>query len=465
MEPLQQVGYPTELFYLTALIGVVLLIFRPRWAFLFIVFGLSCRHYNMAVFTRTPFLGEFLNLNDLFVWIGLLAMLRIVWQEERLWAPKILLIIIAILVIGDFQSLFLYGFDYGVIRVIWGSWVFPLMMLAAANVVRNTQDARSFYWALFLGALGAALHHLIFLQEQVTIGIFTGGGLRTIAFVLSGGIFLVVSAFFVDMGKILRNTYLFIFWFLGLPLIFVSYFLSFTRTIWVGVLLATGALFLVFYKERGKLFSRLCYAGVLIVIILLVFQLTKTYVLKDVELADTIDERVDFVRYEDSFEEAYQTRETGMETELRLWKDSFIIWGVGASYPPDYLDATIAETGALGHVAFSTYLAHFGLIGLIAYGLLLPFLTFRLGRRYYFQHRLDYGGVIAVTAMALAFFDVATLLSSNHYLTPIGQVQGLIYGAMWGLSRSFGVHSGMNVGGKMVRTQLQQQWLPISRNQ
>ena len=99
------------------------------------------------------------------------------------------------------------------------------------------------------------------------------------------------------------------------------------------------------------------------------------------------------------------------------------------------------STGALNHVAFSSYLAHYGLIGLITYGLLLPFLTIKVGRRYYLQHKHDFGGAIAVTVMALAFFDLFTLLSSNHYLGPTSQVPGLIYGAMWGLSRSPGVNS------------------------
>ena len=94
------------------------------------------------------------------------------------------------------------------------------------------------------------------------------------------------------------------------------------------------------------------------------------------------------------------------------------------------------DTGALGHVAYSAYLAHFGLIGLLTYGFLLPYLTIKVGRRYYLHHTYDYGGAIAITAMALAFFDVFTLLSSNHYIASTSQVQGLIYGALWGLSRS-----------------------------
>ena len=115
--------------------------------------------------------------------------------------------------------------------------------------------------------------------------------------------------------------------------------------------------------------------------------------------------------------------------------------------------------GALNHVAFSSYLAHFGLIGLLTYGLLLPFLTIKVGRLFFLQHKQDFGGVIAMTAIALAFFDVFTLLSSNHYLGPTNQVPGLIYGALWGLTRSFEVNSSQPRLGKTLMRQSWQQRL------
>ena len=120
-------GYPVEVFYLAALIGVVLLLVRPRWALPFIVFGLAVRHFHMAAFTRIPALGEYLNLNDLFLWIGVAAMVRLIWGNRRLWAPNILLAIFGILVLGTFQVLFQYGFNRDVMQELWRSWVFPIV--------------------------------------------------------------------------------------------------------------------------------------------------------------------------------------------------------------------------------------------------------------------------------------------------------------------------------------------------
>ena len=267
---------------------------------------------------------------------------------------------------------------------------------------------------------------------------FELSGIRTISFLASGGLFLVVSAFFIDMRQYLKNSYLFIFWLAGIPLIAMSYILSLTRTIWVGGAMAAAAMFILFYRDERKILSRLGYSVILLASILLIFKLANFLFLPGVNVAEGIDERVGFMRHEDTFEQEYQSRETGMETELELWRNSSIIWGVGACYPPSLAEETMDVTGALGHVAFSTYLAHFGLIGLFTYGLLLPFLTIRVGRRYYLKHKHDFGGVIAVTAIALSFFDFFTLVSSVQYLIPTTHVMGLIYGALWGLSRSLG---------------------------
>jgi hypothetical protein len=458
-------AYPLEIYYLCAFIGVVLVFYRPQWAFLFIVFCLAVRNYNMAVHTRTPFLGEFLNLNDLLLWIGVAAMIRTVWHSQSFWVPKILLLIISILIVGDFQAVYQYGFDNIVLKSLWASWIFALLFAVSTNMVRDIKDARLFYWTLFLGSLGAALQHVFFMQERLMgmpelTNVISLTGIRTIAFLGSGGLFLIISAFLIDMRKILQTSFLFIFWAIGILIIGISTILSFTRSVWLGGAMAGVALFILLYREHRKILSRLIYAMALLVSMFLVFFLTNRYLLSDVNLTREIDQRANFIRYEDSFEEAYQTRETGMETELNLWLDGSIIWGVGGCYPPSLAEAGMAETGALGHVAYSTYLAHFGLIGLLTYGFLLPFFTIRIGRRYYLQHKYDIGGLIAVTAMALAFYDVFTLLTSNQYLGPYGHVPALIYGSLWGLSRSLKVSSPRHVLSKLVINKSQQQWLP-----
>jgi hypothetical protein len=460
----QLTGYPIEVFYAAAVIGFILVLFSPRWAFYFCLFGLAIRHYHLAVFTRTPFLGEFVNLNDLFVWIGVGSMLRAAFQGQKIWAPKILLAIIGILLLGSFQSLFQYGFDNLVLKSMWAAWIFPIMFVVSANMVKNTQDARYFYWTLFFGALGAALTHLFFIQANLeeiqTEVMFVLSDIRIISFIMSGGIYLVISAFFIDMRKIVQNKFLLAFWAIGLALISVSYILSYTRTVWIGAFMAGVAMSFLFYRECTKVFSRLRYTAILLVILFLVFKITNAFLVSNVNVTETVDQRADFMRYQDSFDAAYQSRESGMEKELKLWEGSTIIWGVGASYPLNLVGKSVAEVGALHHVGLSSYLAHFGLIGLITYGFFLPFLTIKVARRYYYQHMNDFGGAIAVTTIALSFYDLFTIMSSNHYLIPTGQIAGLIYGALWGLSRSLQVSLVRSPGTDMRFFQGLHRWLP-----
>jgi hypothetical protein len=458
-------SYPIVVFYIIAFLGLVLIFLRPRYAFFFSVFCFSIRNFQMAIFTRGPYLGEFLNLNDLLMWISLLAMLRIAWQGQRLWIPNIALTIISIIVLGGFQALIQYGFHYLVMRDIWASCVFPLMFIVGTNMIRNKVDARFLYWTIFWGSCGAALQHILSMQSSLLSNelIFGLAGFRNVEFMYSGGIFLVVAAIFIDMRKIMKNLPLFLFWSMGISLIGISYVLSFTRTIWAGAVLAGFSIFILLIKEHKQILSRLGHALPLIVMAIIVFRLTISIFIPEAEVTTLIDERADFVRYEDSFEEAYESREAGMETELKLWLDGPIIWGIGTSYPPVLHESVLESyeaTGAIGHVAFSAYLVHYGLIGLITYAILLPFLAIRTGRRYYFLNKHDYGGVIALTSIALAFFDVFTLGSGHHYLIPKWHVQGIIYGALWGLSRSLEVSPVRTLAGRTLIHKLPHQWFP-----
>ena len=147
---------------------------------------------------------------------------------------------------------------------------------------------------------------------------------------MSGGIFLVISAFYVDMRKLCQSFYLFAFWIISLPLIVISYILTFTRTIWVGALMSVFSLFLLFFKERKKIAPRLGYSLAVSVFVFVAFKLTNVYVLSGFNLKQTVSQRTEFLQYGDTFEEAYQSRETGLETELDLWEKRFPHLGGGS---------------------------------------------------------------------------------------------------------------------------------------
>jgi hypothetical protein len=160
-------GYPPALFYAAAFIGLCLVIFRPYWALLFAAFCLAGRNFNAAVFTRTAQLGAFLNFNDLLLWISVVACFIVILKRRTFWVPKVLIVILLIDYFGAMESLFKYGFNMSVERLVWATIVFPVMFLVGANLVATPKDAYQIYWALFIGAVVAALQHLVFINLQL----------------------------------------------------------------------------------------------------------------------------------------------------------------------------------------------------------------------------------------------------------------------------------------------------------
>ena len=441
-------GYPLIVFYAIGLTGFLLVVFRPYWAFLFAVFCLAARNFQAAVFTRSPLLGQYCNLNDLLMWIGLLALLRLAFQERELWAPKILVAILAINFFGAFDSLFEYGFIAHVQRSLWAAAIFPTMFLVAANLVSSQEKARYFYWALFTGALLAAIQHLFLVDSQINVRGASAGefDIRSISYIFSGGIFLAVSAIFINVRRLVLRPLIGLIWLGGIGLIALSYLLSFTRTLWVGTAVSVLGVWLVTSwqsRQISRVFSRSIYAVFALFLVIACTFTISAALFPHLDLEGMVMKRLDFLEHRDVFDKSYETREQGFRTEINLWLEGSMLWGVGTTMPPALAEASIPgkgeradlNIGALGHVGLSSYLARFGLLGLIVYGLLLPLLTIKAGKIIYSEHRRDYTGALALAAMALGFYDMATIFSSNHYLGATSHIPGLIYGALWGLSR------------------------------
>ena len=72
-------------------------------------------------------------------------MVRIALEGKKIWAPKIVMAIIFINLLGDIQALFQYGFDHEVLQACWWALIFPTMFFIAANMVKDLQDVRVFF--------------------------------------------------------------------------------------------------------------------------------------------------------------------------------------------------------------------------------------------------------------------------------------------------------------------------------
>jgi hypothetical protein len=434
-----QLGYPVVIFYAIGVIGFVLVFYRPYSAFLFSVFCLSARNFHAAVFTRTLYLGYFFNLNDLLLWIAVFASLFDLSQRKKgIWAPKILLAIFALIFLGGFQSLFSQGIEEEVLRSIWQSGIFPILFLVSTNMVDNEKRVQYFYWTLFFGALLASIQHLIFIRNVTSYELYSGvAELRTISYIISGGLFLAIGSLFTEPDKSIGRLGVLVFYF-GVALIGLSYVLSLTRGLYVYIIVAL--LILPFLLRKDSKYYKSVYFITLIVVFALF--ITKI-VFPNLELGQILNERFESFIYKDTLYESYETRWLGAQTEINLWLNSSIILGVGSSLPPEIIyQARYGpyQTVALSHVGFTTYLAHFGILGVLLYGIVLPVVTIRVARKYYNGHLGGYGKKIAVISIACTLLDLIGLLWSHHHLGATSHMMGLIYGATWGLHHG-GIHN------------------------
>lgn len=425
------VGYPLIFFYLIALVGIVLAVFRPYWAFLFALFCLAARNFHAAVFTRPPIFGPYLNLNDLLLWIALFAMIfEILRTRKMIWMPKILFAIFVLVFIGDIQSLFKYGTEEHVLRRIWSTAIFPILFLVSANMVKNEERAKLFYWALFWGAVVAAIQHMYFIWNVSYHGMAGEAQIRTISYGYSGGLYLVIAAIFIKKEKGM-NRLQSIIYFAGIALIGLSYVLNLTRGVYVIAI--ASLLVLAFLLKREYKAHKTVY-NIVLTSILAIFIVS--IIFPNLDVKTILNKRFESFIYKDTFEKAYDTRKMGTRTELELWMNGTIIFGEGSSLPPEHESAEPEITGALYHVGYSTYLVHYGLAGLAIYAILLPIMSIAIARRLYGKHLTDYRGRIALIAMTCALFDIFSLPTSHHHILPLSHIIGLIYGAMWGVYRA-----------------------------
>jgi len=174
----------------------------------------------------------------------------------------------------------------------------------------------------------------------------------------------------------------------------------------------------------------------------LVISLSKDFDIEKI-LFDTLEQRTEFVRDKSNFEDSYETRNLGMKTELNLWLNSPIVIGVGAAYPPQLTEPHRGDetyvfiTGALDHVAFSSYLAHFGLFGFIVYLIMLPVWTIKIGLYMLSNIKSEsYSQLIIIMGIMASLFTILNPFGSMLLTTVSSHIDAVCYGAIWGLYTS-----------------------------
>jgi len=427
-------GYPLLLYYSVGLVGISLLLLNPFYAFLLSVLGLSAKNFHAAILTRTEWAGPFLNLADLFFWIGIAAGLAKIIRSAKVRAmPAFFWVLCGLLLVAVGQSLYLYGFETFVLRNLWSVAIFPVSFFLSANMAAGERQAKSIYWALFAGATLAALQHAVFLSGSAAAGVLAAHQLRTIAYISSGGMFLLVAALFSrppEGGGWISKVY-----YLGLALMALSFVMSQTRQLYVSVSLVI-LVFLYLFRSKAdfvKIFARFLFIAAAISVMF-------AYAYRDWSFSEIIGGRIATLGERDSVVESYSTRWMGMKTEFSMWENTLLVLGVGVAYPPEMTESyregdvfAYLDTGALDHVAVTSYLAHYGLTGVLIYLGALPLFTFMRARGILASAPTPYAGKIALLGLAISLFDFFNMFGSMPNTTVAAHIPGVIYGAVWGL--------------------------------
>lgn len=416
-------SYPTLVYYFALLISVPLALRSPYRAFLFVVFGLSARHFAAAVQTRIIF-GQYINLNDALILIGLLALfINVVVQRKPLRTPPPVLMLYVLLLISIVLGYFAVGdFDENVIRYSKYSLVFPTVFLLSVNFVTDSDRAKQFVWVLFAGALVGTVHHI-----SLSVQAYRPGAdlqtVRDIGFLLHPGYYFLVAAVH---GRILvRKPRLILL--LTLPLFAVSTLLDQTRSVWFGMV---GAIVLMPLVLRMPV-KRLARTGFVFLLVYLCVTFLVPYLLPGTSPFAAIENRLNLITHQ--YGETTSSRETGAREELNAWLSGNLLLGRGMGSQASFSDTPRgSDEVAYGHIGYVAYLTYTGMIGFIVYALYIPYCVIRSAKQILASaDQDDFVQLIAVMGVVGVLMHIFIAAFTAGYISPSNA--GLYYGATLGL--------------------------------
>ncbi|MCB9433788.1 MAG: O-antigen ligase family protein [Ardenticatenaceae bacterium] len=427
--------YPQSFIFLTLLIGIGLAIFNANNSFLFAVFGISAMNMTAAFKTRTV-LGVYFNLVDAFIVIMLVALAFYLWRNRvSIYFPPFFVFLLITWFIGSLIGIWVLGFNYEVIRSARWALNFPLALLVAANFVKEEKVSLNLVNVLFAGAVAASLQHLIgfwFLVGNRDQIVFET--IRNVGFLTSPISCFLVAA--TQGAKFSKPTNLPSFiWIFCIGLFVSSLLLNQTRSAWIATVIAPFILALLFKQIKGL--SRIFM--LLLPILLVIYMFSRL-----IPAFDPV--AIISQRYQSSLDPVHQkltieSRELAIQVETEAWLEGNLLFGRGFAYNSDRrwrLPFGITETEvAWSHVGYISYLAQLGLIGLLVYGIVVPFGSIKIGNQLFQLDGSEYEiKKIALIGLSCLVINVPLFAMSGSYLQPDMLVPGLLCGALLGVRSS-----------------------------
>ena len=431
-----ELGYPAVLIVGVLTVGLPLAIVRPYFAFLFATLVLTAGNADLFNATRFMALGPYLNLGDVCLLVALAALMFDTFHRNKpLRLPNVVLLLLLVLSIAAWQSLWMLGWTYETARAFRWGVQFPLAFLLAANLVDTPLRAKQFLGALLAGVILAALQHLLFVSVVGSVRAVVMQEfhlVRSIAF-LAGGmpVAFVLTWTVWKMPVSVRKQALYLM--VG-TLLLVSILFTQTRSVWFAAVAAVPCLLVLFQKRTGVMITlRL---GVLVFFVATATGLVSRFVAPKLDIYEVMIQRTVRTFQEDPREAQTSSRISQLTVEMDSWLQGTLILGRGLYFFQTVDRGEGPEKIAFGHLGYVTYLSQLGLLGLFIYGFYLPFSVVRDSRRMWRHGGLSVFRYLGLLGAASIIYLSLQFLMSSSFLGITYFAPGTLYGAVWVLARS-----------------------------
>lgn len=420
---------PSFAIYLVFLLGGIISLFRPHCFFYIGIFLLSAISLKTGTFTRTPFLGPYLNLSEAIQLTMFLSTIVYLLRERR--NPRVTRLftaIVFVLIIGTITIFNATSLNYDIIRDIRWAFFFPLIYLISMNNIHNEHHIKPVLVSLYLGAIASAIQHIFYVvSRREAIELSSNlTQIRTLTFDSSAYYFLICTPL-IMWGRDSDRRVKFIYY-IGNGLFFVSLLINQTRSMWIASALTFIILVLTRRQLKRVLFGPVSVIGILVVIL---FSLAFPWL----NILDMVAGRFNSLQT-DSGES--MTRLLQINIEFQAWLDGNLLTGrgLGMSMLPSIQRESLfyAVDPAWGHVGHVAYLARLGILGLIVYSIYLPITTYRVGKIVLTSSKAELWKYnLGMLGISCVIYNWIVQFMSGSYLSITSVQPAILIGVLWGI--------------------------------
>ncbi|MDH5716434.1 MAG: hypothetical protein OEZ22_02215 [Spirochaetia bacterium] len=423
-------GYSSQFLIVLLFLGILLIIIKPYYGFLYIVFWNAAADYAAFTLTRFSFLGPFFNAHDACLLIGIIALAAHIFvYNKKLIIPNIVIWIFIVLLIGFFQSIIIIGWEYEIIRSLRWAVSLPVYMIIAVNIIDKEEKINLFLLVLFIGSLASALNHIIFVQEKISLSEVSSHDInlyRTIAFRNPGLWILLTGLFYLPKNLPINRIYI---WLAAL-LFAISTLLNQTRSIWIASIFSLIPLIFLFPQKKSSI--KLLLIPFSIFFLYMAMQTLSSYIFPNFNVDNIITSRISTLIEESDRAQSTITRQLSYKREMEEYMKGTLIFGKGLSFYMPFVDETYGSFRvAWGHLGHITTLAQFGIIGLFIYSFYFPFKIIKISRELW-KSNSEVIKFISILAGLIMIWNWICFLMSDSFLT-IHNIDAIIFGTAIGL--------------------------------